>query len=233
MSTKARPYKPLRRGVDPWAFTHRRTPKDVDGRRHDAPCIVLGQYFYGTPRRLSRKWYKIRFADGKIDLRHESNLYCNRRTLGEDGRWSPGVAFVGSHDSRSGSWWQSASGALERVATVYEKARSEAGDPPPSEGWALVEEAERVVAHYKTLPSIFGPGESETDCAERAERAAELRERREERAQHAAAMLRKHERALKRETRLVAKWKRISARAEARLATDGEREHEGDEGDES
>lgn len=237
---RVRSYEPLSRSIDGRAFTHRRTPKDVDGRRYDVPCVVFGLYLYAAQRRndlgglarkrVSRKWYKVRFADGRVDLRHATNLYANKRVLHADGSWAPGVPFVGSHEGSSGLWWQSAAGALERVASVYEKARSEAGDPSPCEGWVLVDAAERV-AHYKTLPSIFGPGESETDKTERERRAANLRVRREASAEHARAMYAMHERALRRETKLVAKWKKIKARAEARLASGGDDDGH-DDGDE-
>jgi hypothetical protein len=216
MKRQPRTWKAFPRGIDRRAFTNRRTPKDVDGRRFDVPCVVLGQVLYGTPRKVSRKWYKVRFADGKLEDRHMGNLDANRRELRADGSWSPGIPFVGSHGTPSGWWWLSGTGALERVASLHEKARHEVGDPASGESWVLVspDVAAGIIARRKTLPNALQPGEGETDRAERARKTAALRERREARAEHARKMLAMHERALRREEKLVAKWRKLKARAD-------------------
>lgn len=212
-------YYPIARGLDPRAFMFRNdVGEDMPGERHTndggvwVACVVLGRLSVGPVDRprASRIWFVVRRGD-------EGQFFCHADKLAAS--CGGGVPFDGSHKKVTTSWWRSAGGALERVATVYELARQAVGDAPPREGWELVgsDEAAALVAHYKALPSSAGPGMSETEQAERLRVADLARRRREARAEHAATMLLMHERALKREARLVTKWRAKKARAEAAL----------------
>lgn len=187
------------------AFTHRRTPKDVDGRRWDVPCIVLSYDFRGLKRKVRkvRKWVHVRFSDGHVDLRHVSNVFADLT--------NKVPVFRALKDVTTGKWWINSEGVLERAATRYEVDRVSL-DTPPSEGWALVD-GESHVAAEKQKPIGSPRGESEVERLDREKKAALLRKRREKRCEHASEMLMLHRRNLKREEMLVERWTREYARA--------------------
>jgi hypothetical protein len=106
-------------------------------------------------------------------------------------------------------WWVSASGALERRATLYEE---RVPDPPPRVGWRLatVDDVGRIVADRKR--ELHAP-ESETDRdlahLEQVRRSAR-------RLARALETLASHERRLARQSRLVDKWRKRIAEMQAR-----------------
>ena len=184
------------------AFTHRRTPKDVDGRRWDVPCVVLCR------SKQWRRWVHVRFDDGRIDLRHSRNVFAGNGASGE--KKTPVFEAL---SKSGGKWWINASGVLERVATAYEVERV-AIDAAPGDGWTLVDGAV-YVSEQKCRPMTPGVprGESEVERLDRERKAAALQARRDKRCAHAAAMLALHTQKMRREEKLVAKWTRAYAHA--------------------
>lgn len=186
------------------AFTHRRTPKDVDGRRWDVPCVVLAHYRRAKMSKPAHKWVHVRFNDGSVDVRHVNNVFTNLA--------SKTPVFRAMKDVTTGKWWINSNGVLERVATRYEVDRT-AFDAPPSSGWTLVD-GDSYVGEQKQKRILGAPrGESELERLERERKAAALQKRREKRRDHAAEMLLLHRRNLKREEMLVERWTREYARA--------------------
>lgn len=185
------------------AFTHRRTPKDVDGRRWNVPCVVLCRH------KSFQRWVWVRFDDGHIDSRHTRNVFAGD---GESGKKRTPV-FEALKILSSTWWWANANGILERVATEYEVER-EAEDAPPGAGWVLVH-GEAYVISSRNAPMTPGiaRGESEVERFDRERKAQLLLKRRAKRCAHAAAMVALHTSKLRREEKLVAKWTREHARA--------------------
>lgn len=201
------------------AFTHRRTPEDVDGRRWDVPCIVGLPWTHGTPPRTSRSWFNVRFADGTIDQRHKTELYVVPGTVTYS-RLSPYGVRPAVHkavrDTTMGFWWVNGGGTAERPATTYEIARAMFADAPPHEGWTLLDGIS-AVARRKALPIGADVTPSAVEEADQKVRAEALSKRREARRDHAYAMVAKHDSKVKRHKRLAAKWRAVLKRAERAL----------------
>jgi hypothetical protein len=190
------------------AFTHRRTPKDVDGRRYDVPCRVIG-----VPKAAPSQLV-VEFDDGARDWRHRANVTAIPPS---DHSSSPEITKA-LEDTSMGFWWTNANGTLERPATTYELARALFGDAPARPGWSLVDGV-TVIAELRSA-GICERAPSEVEREDRETRAAALRVRREVRRDHAAAAMKKYERRIARDTKIVAKWARVLKRAEIALKED-------------
>lgn len=188
------------------AFTHRRTPKDVDGRRWDVPCVVLCR------DKTYLRWVHVRFDDGHVDMRHIQSVTAGLPTSdGRSGKATP--VFIALKDLGSGMWWINANNVLERAATRYEVERVTI-DPVPSDGWKLVDGATHLTDQKQLHQITHLPrSESEVERRDREHKAFALQARRDKRCAHAAAMVALHTSKMKREEKLVAKWTREHARA--------------------
>lgn len=181
------------------ACTHRRTTKDVDGRRYDVWCTV------GIKLLHSHAWFYVRFDDGTVASRHDDELYATP--------FGRPKFHASQSDTSFGFWWVNAFGTAERPATSYEIARSFVADETPSPGWTLLDGASCVLRRRSNaIGAESAPSEVET--AERERKSLALMKRRKARRDHAFTMVAKHERATKRHQKCASRWRVILKRAE-------------------
>lgn len=150
---------------------------------------------------------------GLIHLRAQGNMSLFRNINDVFAPGEPLVPIMKALKTPGTSWWVGSSGALERVATIYEERTSEA---PPYEGWRLVsaEEASRLTAERRSTGERLP---SELDEAMRLANNAKRLARLEARVEAARLSVKRYERRVKLATTLLGKWTSKLTRSENAL----------------